>query len=396
MEITAKLNLLAEQMHLEPAEETPTQIPLNVINPPPTANGQPPAANCIQQANGPAKAILKTMLTSACERNCYYCPFRAGRNYRRATFKPQELAQTVSDMHRANLIDGLFLSSGIIQGGITTQDKLIATADILRHKHHFNGFLHLKIMPGAEKDQVERAMHLADRVSVNLEAPNDKRLPLLAPRKEFIPELLRPLQWANQIRRTKHIPRPDRPTRHLPKWQRTWASTVTQFVVGAVGESDLELLTTANYLYNQLHLRRTYFSAFFPIHDTPLENTPAENPVRQHRLYQSSFLLRDYGFDLEDMPFDPAGKLPLNADPKLAWAEQNLRHTPLDLNRATRTQLLRVPGIGPKGADTLLKARRQTKLNDLNQLRKLGLITTRLAPFILLNGHRPPQQLKLF
>ncbi len=145
--------------------------------------------------NGKTIPLLKTLLTSACERNCYYCPFRAGRNYRRITFKPEEMAQTFMDMYRAGLVQGLFLSSGIIGGGVKTQDRLLDTVAILRQKHRFRGYVHLKIMPGAEKGQVRTAMTLADRLSVNLEAPNDRRLAELAPKKEFVRELVTPLRW---------------------------------------------------------------------------------------------------------------------------------------------------------------------------------------------------------
>jgi predicted DNA-binding helix-hairpin-helix protein len=181
-------------------------------------------------------------------------------------------------------------------------------------------------MPGSEKDQLRRAMQLADRVSINLEAANPVRLAALAPRKKFAEELLAPLKWAEEIRQ-KEAPR---------TWNGRWASTITQFVVGASGESDLELLSTSEYLYKQLKLKRTYFSAFVPIEDTPLENHPAENPWREHRLYQASFLLRDYGFSMEELPFAQTGQLPLNKDPKTAWAEQTLLHQPIELNKATR------------------------------------------------------------
>lgn len=392
METTAKLQLLAEQMHLEPAEDVDQahqSIPLPMVKA--TAPcGLPLKQNSlgIFQAKlpGGSKPILKTLLTSACERNCYYCPFRAGRNYRRTTFKPEEMAQTTMDMYRAGLIEGLFLSSGIIKGGMTTQDKIIATAELLRQKHHFRGYLHLKIMPGAEKAQVERLMQLANRVSVNLEAPNSERLQLLAPGKRFLDELLQPLRWVEEIRRT--VPAGQ-------SWNGRWASSVTQFVVGAVGENDLELLQTTAQLYHQLGLRRVYFSAFHPVSDTPLADRPAENPLREHRLYQSSFLLRDYGFDMEELPFDPAGRLPLEHDPKVGWAQANLADNPIEINRAGREALLRIPGIGPKGVEIILSARRKGKIRNLKELQALGVITSRLGPFVLLDGLRPRQQLRL-
>ena len=331
--------------------------------------------------------LLKTMLTSVCERNCYYCPFRSGRDYRRATFQPDEMAALFDRMVQAGLVQGLFLSSGVVAGGISTQDKLIDTAELLRHKYDYRGYLHLKVMPGAERDQVFRAMQLADRVSINLEAPNGARLAKLSPTKRYLAELLQPLRWAEEIRQTRPA--------HLA-FNGRWPSTVTQFVVGAAGESDLELLQTTQSLVQQLHLARTYFSRFSPISDTPMENVPAAEPLREHRLYQAFFLFRDYGFDLEEMPFGPAGNLPLDEDPKLAWAREHLLHHPVELNTATRRQLLRVPGIGPKSAGAILRARRQGTLCSLRDVRAAGVSARRAAEFVLLNGHRPARQLRLF
>jgi predicted DNA-binding helix-hairpin-helix protein len=327
--------------------------------------------------------LLKTLLTSACERNCFYCPFRAGRDFRRATFKPDELANTYMSLHRAGIAGGIFLSSGVIRGGVRTQDLLIDTAEILRHKLGYQGYLHLKIMPGVERDQVERSMQLADRVSINLEAPTPDRLALLAPRKQFFDELVKPLQWVEEIR-SKQPPH--------QAWNQRWPSSVTQFVVGGAGESDLELLSTTEYLYRQLHLRRTYFSAFKPHPDTPLADHPAESPVRERRLYQASFLLHDYGFGVAELPLDVGGNLPLHIDPKKAWAQANLADQPLEINRASRHELLRIPGIGPKGAAAVVEARRRGRFHSLSELSKVGLNTSRLAPFVLVNGKRPAVQ----
>ena len=340
---------------------------------------------------GKKMKVLKTMLTTACERDCHYCPFRASRKMRRETFKPEEMTKTFITVYQAGAVEGLFLSSGILKGGVTTQDKLIDTAEILRNKLKYKGYMHLKIMPGAEKDQLRRAMHLADRVSVNLEAANPSRLPALAPMKQFTDELLAPLKWAEEIRQQE-----EPPNASLARtWNGRWASTITQFVVGASGESDLELISTSEYLYKQLKLKRTYFSAFTPIEDTPLENHPAENPWRQHRLYQASFLLRDYGWSMEELPFMQNGRLPLNQDPKTAWAEQTLMHKPIELNKATREQLMMVPGIGPKGAEGILRARRLHKLKSLDDLQKLGIASKRAAPYVLLDGRLPSFQMLL-
>jgi predicted DNA-binding helix-hairpin-helix protein len=340
-----------------------------------------------QLPNGRQIKLLKTLLSSACERDCYYCPFRAGRDFRRATFKPDEFADMFSKMNQAGMAEGVFLSSGIAGGGIRTQDKLLDTAAILRKKHNYHGYLHLKIMPGAEKDQVFRAMQLADRVSVNLEAPSTERLARLAPHKIFIEELLRPLKWVEEIRRT--VPA-------YKFWNGRWPSTVTQFVAGGSDESDLELLSITSWLTKNVRLKRAYFSAFHPIHDTPLENKQAVDPMREHRLYQASFLLRDYGFELEDMPFMQDQNLPLHTDPKLAWAQMNLTHSPIEINKADKRELIRIPGIGIKGADTILNARRLNKLRDLSALKKLGIIAERAAPYLLLDGRKPAEQLSMF
>jgi predicted DNA-binding helix-hairpin-helix protein len=297
------------------------------------------------------------------------------------------MAQAFMAYHKSGIAEGLFLSSGVAGGGIATQDKIIATAEILRNKHHFKGYLHLKIMPGAERAQVERAMQLADRVSINLEAPNTQRLQALAPRKEFIQELLQPLQWAEEIRQSQP---------GISGWQGRWPSTATQFVVGAAGENDTELLRLTEYLHNKLRLKRVYFSAFRPIQDTPLENQPAESPLRQLRLYQAAFLIRDYGYELNDLPMDSSACLPKNVDPKLAWAELHLRESPLEINKADFRELIRIPGIGPVTARAIVKLRRKNRFLQVEDLRKAGVNPDRASPFILVNGKNPAVQLSFW
>ena len=380
-----RLKALTEQMSLEPAEDySPVGMPYL------DRTGNCPDAVFVYPSvlpNGQKIKLLKTLLTSACERDCNYCPFRAGRDFRRATFQPEKLARLFMMLTHKGITEGVFLSSGMVGGGIRTQDRLIDTADILRHKLGFRGYIHLKIMPGAERAQVERTMQLADRVSVNLEAPNDDRLAIMAPNKQFSEELLQPLKWVEEIRRTQSGYR---------GWRGHWPSSVTQFVAGGAGESDLELLTTTDYLYHRLGLRRAYFSPFNPISNTPLEHQPPTPVLREHRLYQASFLLRDYGFDLEELPFDTDGRLPVQTDPKLAWAQKNLSESPIEVNRADRQVLMRVPGIGAKGAAAILRARRQAKIRDTSALRKLGVLSERAAPFLLFDGKRLAYQIPLF
>jgi predicted DNA-binding helix-hairpin-helix protein len=296
------------------------------------------------------------------------------------------MAHVFMAFHRAGIVKGLFLSSGMIGGGMRTQDRLLDTAQILREKLGYKGYLHLKIMPGAEFAQVAQAMVLADRVSLNLEAPNDKRLKTLAPHKNFLSELIQPLEWVAQIRETEFQASP---------WRKRWPSSATQFVVGGAGESDSELLSTTEYLYSRIGLKRAYYSPFSPVEDTPLENLPATKLQRENRLYQASFLIRDYGFDMEEMPFDANGNLPEGIDPKLGWAQINLTGNPLEINQASKNELLHIPGIGPKGVDSLLSARRKQRLKSSEDLRRIGINPTRAAPFILLDGRRPSTQLSL-
>lgn len=384
MDAIARLKLLSDQMTLEPDAE---HRPGCFASPKPAPRSDELFIHPAQMPGGRQIMLLKTLLTSACERDCFYCPFRAGRDFRRASFKPEEFANLFAGLARSGAAEGIFLSSGVAGGGVRTQDQLLDTADILRNKLGFRGYIHLKIMPGAEKAQVERAMQLSNRVSINLEAPNTERLARLAPHKVFLEELLRPLRWVDEIRRSTP---PDK------AWNGRWPSTVTQFVAGGADESDLELLTTTAWLNKNVSLKRAYFSAFHPIPDTPLENKAEVDPLREHRLYQASFLLRDYGFDLEELPFGGEGNLPLPSDPKLAWARINLVEKPLEINKAERRDLLRIPGIGPKGADAILQARRQSKLRDLSVLKKLGVLAERAAPFLLLDGKRASYQMSLF
>ena len=326
--------------------------------------------------------VMRIMQTSACERNCYYCPFQAGRTYRRVTLTPDELALSFDQMQQKKLVDGLFLSSGIIGGGLKAMDKMLDTVEIIRRNYSYRGYVHLKIMPGADASQLERAAQLADRLSINLEAANESRLARLAPKKDFWTELVAPFHWIRQNRRRlKAGLKPP--------------SLTTQFVVGPSGESDKELLTTAANLYRKYDLGRAYYSSFNPIQGTTFEDLPKTPSLRQHRLYQADWLLRFYNFQLDQLPFDDQNNLPLNKDPKAIWAKMHLSQQPVEINRANRVELLRVPGVGPKTADAILSARRRGRITQLVHLKHLGVQITRAAPYVLLDGQRPGYQLPL-
>lgn len=375
-----KLTQMGDVTLFEPAGDAPMQEKQAKEH-----QQNPNLLDCVYALKTPRgpKPVLKTMMTTACERNCYYCPFRAGHNStKRLTISPDEMAKAFDTMQASGRVDGLFLSSGIIKGGVTTQDKIIDTVEIIRKKHDYRGYVHLKIMPGADDEQIRRAMQLADRISINLEAPTTERLLQLAPKKDFRGELLAALQTAYRIKQA------DRTAK---------ASIVTQFVVGAVGDTDLELLTLSHHLYSKLGLARTYYSGFSPVAGTPFENLTPTLDIRERRLYQASFLLRDYAWDVEELPFIGEGNLRTDIDPKMAWAEVNLLHNPIDIMTADRYMLMRLPNIGPKSADAIIKARNLSTLRDFGQLARLGIRQAdELAPFILFDGQRPLQQKKLF
>lgn len=339
--------------------------------------------NATQEGGGLTR-LFKVLQTNACRYACKYCFTSCAIRRQRTTFKPDELATTFVSLRQQKRVDGLFLSSGIVPDANTTMEKMLATVEHLRLREGYTGYIHLKLIPGASFEYIERAVELADRVSLNLEAPNQARLDELAPDKEFASSMWGRLAWAAELMR-----------RARQQGRKAARSLTTQFVVGAVGESDRELLDTVDRAHRELDLRRAYFSAFHPIAKSPFSDMPAEDPIRAARLYQADFMLRDYGFSAADLPFDAAGLLPRDRTPKQAWADLHL-HEPIEINLATRQQLLRIPGIGPKSADRILAARREARLRDLSDLRALGVTTGWAAPYVLLDGRRTAVQLGLW
>lgn len=364
-----------------------------------------PCVSHLATPDGQRRAILKVLQTSACENDCRYCAFRAGRDTRRTHLTPDEMARSFDLMVRAGLVEGLFLSSGVM-GVNRTMDEMLATVDLVRNKYGFRGYVHLKLLPGAEAAHVEAAVQLADRVSANLEGATPERLAQLAPKKQT-EALLSPLRTAAQMRRqlmeSGELPSyRDRRSQGGPgargaarPWGNAWLGLSTQFVVGPAGESDRELLTTVQTLYRELHLSRTYYSAFSPVAHTPFEGEPPTSPLREHRLYQADWLLRFYHFSAGELLFDAAGQLRTDVDPKAAWAAAHGEYFPIEVNAAPLAQLLRIPGIGPHSAAAIIDARRLAPLREIGDLRRLGARANQAAPYILLNGHRPPYQMPL-
>jgi putative DNA modification/repair radical SAM protein len=333
--------------------------------------------------DGKRVRVLKVLMTNVCEKNCYYCAVRASRDVPRTSFEPEELARAFDRMHRAGLVDGIFLSSAVCAGAGRTMDRMIACIELIRTRYQFPGYVHLKLLPGVSEAHVERAVQLAHRVSVNLEAPNPERLGRIAPRKDFFQELAGPMRMAKKLLDASG-------GRLAP------AGQTTQFVVGAAGEPDHEILSTTARLYRELDLRRAYFSAFQPVPGTPLDGLSPTPAWREHRLYQADWLMRFYGFSFDDLVFDEAGHLPRRADPKMMYARAHPELFPVEVNRASREELLRVPGIGPRSANRLVQWRRQGTLRELADLGKAGAVAQRAASFILLDGARPPHQLPLW
>lgn len=333
-------------------------------------------------SGGGCGALLKVLQSNVCSRNCYYCAQRCGRDTRRTTLTPEELAGAFDQMYRRRLVRGLFLSSALDDDPHNSMDRMLATVEILRRRYEFDGYIHLKVLPGTSMAHVEHAVRLATRVSTNLEATSQGFLDALAPEKSF-QELTERLRWARMLINGGGpglVP----------------AGITTQLVVGASGETDQDILRTSSGLYRDLDLRRVYYSAFTPVSGTPLEDHAPTPALRQRRLYQGDWLLRLYGFRFEELVFDGMGQLPLDADPKLAWADQHPDRFPIEVNRAAYEDLLRIPGVGPKAAAQIAQWRRSSRFHSLKDLTRTGAIADRAAPYVLLNGKRPPYQLRMW
>ena len=320
--------------------------------------------------NGNVVPILKILLSNTCRNDCRYCFSRASLDRPRHSLKPEELAATFIALYRARRVHGLFLSSGIYASPDRVMEDMMKTAEILRRKHRYPDYLHLKIIPGASPSAIERASELADRISLNLEAPNPERLRLIAPGKDFSTDLLDRMRWSASL---------------IAQGTRSRSQT-TQFVVGASGESDREILETTVALYRDLLLHRAYYSGFQPLENTPLEQVPPTPRIREHRLYQADFLFRLYSFTLDELTFLPDGNLDTRVDPKMAWARIHPERFPIEVNRAEYEELIRIPGIGTRSARRICNARREHHFSDPRELEKMSISLKRAAPFILING----------
>jgi predicted DNA-binding helix-hairpin-helix protein len=337
-------------------------------------------------ANGPRAKLLRILMTNACSFNCHYCPMRRDRELPRTLLKPSEVVRIFLESVRRGWASGLFITTGIPGRPTKVMDDLIEVLALLRERHLYRGYIHVKIVPGADDAQIERISSLATRVSLNLETPCGATLATIAPEKKLETSLVTLQRAQSHAAHAQMEERHGRPRDALRPGG--VAGMTTQFVVGATPDTDRTIIGKAAALYRGGGIHHTHFSAFRPIRDTPLENVKATPALREHRLYQADHLLRNYGFKNDEIVFDGGGNLPLANDPKVAWAIAHPERFPVDVRTASRSELLRVPGVGPIVARRIVELRRTTVFRGVADLKKLGAVVSRAAGFLTLNGKR--------
>ena len=330
-------------------------------------------------ADGRCVSLLKIMLTNYCMFDCAYCINRQSNDIPRAGFTPKELAELTIEFYRRNYIEGLFLSSGIVRSADHTMEKMIRVVKILRQEYNFNGYIHMKAIPGASNELIREAGLLVDRMSVNLEIPTERNLKLLAPDKDH-QTIYQPMRHIQQnllenIEDRKKI-------KSTPKF--VPAGQSTQVIIGATDETDNQILQLTAKLYKRPSMKRVYYSGFIPVnsYDKRLPVLQEVPRVRENRLYQADWLLRFYDFSVDEIVNDEHPDLDLTVDPKLSWAIRNPQFFPVDINRDSYQKILRVPGIGVKSAKLIVMARRHRKLNK-EALKRIGVVLKRAQFFII-------------
>jgi len=323
------------------------------------------------------KCLLKVIITSHCSNNCFYCPFSRKRDFRRKIVKPDELSEYFLNVYNRGFAKGIFISSGILGKWYKSQKLINETVYLLRKKFDYRGYIHTKVMPGADYNAIEEAIMFSDRVSINLEAPSEKRLKQISPEKNFGKELLSALYKIREMR--FHLK--DKFGKRILK-----SGVSTQFVVGARGERDYEYLKVSYYLLKSKLVDTVYFSAFRPVRGTKFENLRPVSKLREKRLYQAFKLLKYYGFSLKDVYFDENLNLPLNKDPKEVWAERNKEFFPIDIKKADFEELIRVPGIGPKRAKKILELRKEFSVDFPEKI--LEIIPGKSFRYLVFKGKR--------
>lgn len=327
--------------------------------------------------DGRCISLLKILMSNDCVYDCEYCPNRKSADVRRATLTPTEICELVIGFYKRNYIEGLFLSSAVFGSPDRTMELLIATVEMLRREYHFNGYIHLKGIPHADEMLIMKAARLADRMSYNIELPSEQSLKLLAPQKTKQSLLLPMKSLSNAITYDKvnKVPRRDAV---LP------AGQTTQMIIGASPETDGQILKLTEALYRNMGLRRVYYSSYVPVVQSSLLPTVGAGLLREHRLYQADWLIRFYGFDVDEIVGE-GENLSKEYDPKCAWALRNMQLFPVEVNTAPLASLLRVPGIGAKSAYKIVEARKYGKL-DFEHLVKMRVVLKRAKHFITCKG----------
>lgn len=321
--------------------------------------------------NGARSSLFRTLFSNVCVNDCKYCPLRSQMDVRRCILTAEETANIFLDYYTAGKVFGMFLTSGVIGSADATMDKLNATAAILRKRHKFRGYIHLKIIPGASDAAIEQTLSLASAVSLNIETPGAEYFATLSNKKSYERDIISPLKLISRL------------TAKGARYE--GVKHTTQFIVGAAGETDKAIIHYAAALYDRLNTDRVYFSSYQKGLGDPslpgekaVSACPDETFVREHRLYQIDFLFRRYGFEEKDIIFDQNGNLSLSADPKELWARHHPEFFPVNINSASKFELLRVPGLGPTSVDRILKARKDGRfIGSFVTLRQL---CTRLSP----------------
>lgn len=354
--------------------------------------GNTVAAGCCHSfsADGRCISLLKVLMTNYCVYDCKYCVNRRSNDVKRTAFTPEELAELTIEFYRRNYIEGLFLSSGVIKSPDYTMEQMIKALELIRYKYNFWGYIHAKTIPGASSELVHKLGLLADRLSVNIELPSENSLNQLAPHKTR-KAILNPMgQITNTLQRNKlEVVR----YKNAPKFAS--GGQATQMIIGASPETDYQIIRLASGLYSKYQLKRVFYSAYVPVvEDTLLPSLDTQPPLlREHRLYQADWLMRQYEFEAEEILSEDAPNFNPYLDPKCNWAIHNMQFFPVDVNRAAFEEILRVPGIGPLSAKRIMVARKESKLT-VADLKRIGVVLKR-AQYFILTADKPKGMVRL-
>ncbi len=389
METTSKLDILSRDAQYDLSCACSTKNPLEHRKQAGDGNWLYP----VTVANGGTGIMLKTLLSNACSNDCRYCPLRQNQDTARVVLQPEELASFYMSLLSKRRLIGIFLSSGVLGTADYTMDRLVATADILRKRYRYKGYIHIKIIPGASRAAIDQALALASAVSLNIETPGADHFAKLSQKKHYLEDIIDPLKYISE-RTAKGSP-------HAK------VGKTSQFIVGASDESDREILEYSWGMYRRLGFDRLYFSAYqgglgdpaIPGEQRRISLLGQEPPagmllndpvslskgllVREHRLYQADFLFRRYRFSFDELLFDSSGNLDLSKDPKQLWVEHHPEFFPVSLSHSGKDELLRVPGLGPALVDRIVKARKETTIKSLQTLRIPEHLLKKASPFVI-------------